>query len=305
MVRTAPGGDPGFPCYDHPTLTDELDHYTPNAITWRYYAAMPNSIWTAPNAVSHICNASNGSCQTSQGDWKYVSLEYENPNGTYNLAPVLTDIQNCNLAQVSWVTPDVKWSDHPGSGDNIGLGPDYVSNIIDAIGNSKQNSGGACDYWKADPTVILIIWDDWGGWYDHVPTSVGAGYPDSGGSGKQYVFGFRVPLLVVSSYTLARTVSGPITGQPTYPPPAQFTHDFGSILKFIENNWSGLTQIYENYPYADNYALDNKPPNYFSMGDFFMSPSQLSFTSIPTQHPPSYYTSYQGPPQGPVDGPDD
>jgi phospholipase C len=139
-----------------------------------------------------------------------VSLEYENPNGTYNLAPVLTDIQNCNLAQVSWVTPDVKWSDHPGSGDNIGLGPDYVSNIIDAIGNSKQNSGGACDYWKADPTVILIIWDDWGGWYDHVPTSVGAGYPDSGGSGKQYVFGFRVPLLVVSSYTLARTVSAPL-----------------------------------------------------------------------------------------------
>ena len=298
-----PGTYPGFPCYDHPTLTDELDHYGPPAIQWRYYAAEGNSIWTAPNAISHICNASNGSCQSSQGDWKYVSLEYENPNGTYNLAPVLTDIQNCNLAQVSWVTPDVRWSDHPGSSDNIGLGPDYVSNIVDAIGQSGQNS--KCDYWKADPTVILILWDDWGGWYDHVPTSVGVGYKGGNLSGIQYVFGFRVPLLVVSSYTPARTVSGAITGQPTYPPPAQFTHDFGSILAFIENNWSGLSEIYPSYHYADRYALDNNPPNYFSLGDFFTSPSQLSFTSIPTQHPPSFYTSYQEAPQGPVDGPDD
>jgi hypothetical protein len=198
------------------------------------------------NAATDAIARGIWSSSFSQGDWKYVTMEYANPNGTYNLAPILTDIQSCNLAQVSWVTPDVRWSDHPGSTDNIGLGPDYVSNIIDAIGNSKQNSGGACDYWKTDPTVVLILWDDWGGWYDHVkPPSVGVGYPGGGKNGIQYVFGFRVPLLVVSSYTPAGTVSGAITLTPTYPPNPQFTHDFGSILKFIENNWTGLKQIYE------------------------------------------------------------
>jgi phospholipase C len=49
----------------------------------------------------------------------------------------------------------------------------------------------------------LIVWDDWGGWYDHVNpiATIGGGnlgYPN--GTGEQYVYGFRVPLLVVSEW---------------------------------------------------------------------------------------------------------
>lgn len=43
-----------------------------------------------------------------------------------------------------------------------------------------------------------------------------------------------MPLLVVSAYTQPNTISGPISGTPTYPPPPERTHDFGSILKFSE-----------------------------------------------------------------------
>ena len=48
-------------------------------------------------------------------------------------------------------------------------------NIVNAIGQSAQNSGNVCDYWgksttaqRIEPTAIFVVWDDWGGWYDHV-----------------------------------------------------------------------------------------------------------------------------------------
>jgi phospholipase C len=59
-------------------------------------------------------------------------------------------------------------------------------------------------------TVILVVWDDWGGWYDHVnpngPDGPGIGY--SNNTGGQYVYGFRVPLLVVSTFAKQHYISG-------------------------------------------------------------------------------------------------
>jgi hypothetical protein len=66
------------------------------------------------------------------------------------------------LAAVSWVIPDGKYSDHP---INSGQGPAWVAAIVNAIGNSTT-----CDnnigYWQ--DTAIFITWDDRGGWFDHV-----------------------------------------------------------------------------------------------------------------------------------------
>jgi hypothetical protein len=206
------------------------------------------------------------------------------------------------------VIPDKKWSDHPGSGDNLGKGPFYVANIVNLIGQSTctdPNTGNT--YWN--DTAILIVWDDWGGWYDHVPPFRLGGYDDQDTNGKQYVYGFRVLFLVVSPYTPDHHVSGAITGPPSYPPPAQYTHDFGSILKFIENNW-GLNEINPNthpqWGYADHFAIDNNPPNYYSLGDFFQG-AYRDFTSIPVDPPynPSYFSNYPGVPEAPVDDTDD
>jgi phospholipase C len=79
------------------------------------------------------------------------------------------------------------------------------------VGQSK------CNYWK--DTAVLITWDDWGGWYDHVKPPVLSGIQGD------YQLGFRVPLLVVSAYTKPGTVSNA-------------DRDFGSILRFIEENFS-------------------------------------------------------------------
>lgn len=62
------------------------------------------------------------------------------------------------MQQVSWVIPDQLWSDHPSFG---GLGPSYVANLVDAIGNSTCEDTNGQTYWQ--DTAIFITWDDWGG----------------------------------------------------------------------------------------------------------------------------------------------
>jgi phospholipase C len=290
-------------CYDHNTLVTtqagSTGSVSDNGISWSYYAQLRGSIWDAPEANPQICYGLNGpppgnppypACtntyNTGLSEWNHVALANQPSiyGYTYSSAPIFDDIKNCNLPQISWVTPDEAWSDHPDDRNTLGnkdkgYGPSWVADIVDAIGNSNTYSHGACDYWSADPTAIFIVWDDWGGFYDHVPPpavyQADSGYlctttenppPNLWGCG--YVFGFRVPLLVASKYTnnnfsggSGPYVSGYVSSYPpTYPPPAEYTHDFGSILAFIENNFSPklgpIAPQVNGYTYADQNSLD-------------------------------------------------
>ncbi|HZP64620.1 MAG TPA: alkaline phosphatase family protein [Terriglobales bacterium] len=131
-------------------------------------------------------------------------------------AQVLLDIANNQLPVVSWVIPRGQNSDHAGL--NTGTGPSWVAAVVNAIGNSS--------YWS--DTAVFITWDDWGGWYDHVAPPIHNIYED----------GFRVPLIVVSPYAKAQYVSHKV-------------HDFGSILRFIEENFRLRTLGYDDSR-ADN-----------------------------------------------------
>lgn len=78
------------------------------------------------------------------------------------------------------------------------------------------------------------------------------GYPGGSGNGQQYVYGFRVPLLVVSAYNkqTSQSYTGYISGTMQNP----INYDFGSILKFIENTFlPPNTFINPLYPYADQF----------------------------------------------------
>jgi phospholipase C len=211
-----------YPCFEHATLTDLLD--TAN-ITWRYYAPSAGSIWTAPNAIQHMCgpNATPPNATSCVGsDWTGSAPKVV-LNQTESSAQILTDIASNQLAQVSWVIPDGQDSDHASS--NNGCGPSWVTLLVNAIGNSE--------YWSN--TAIILTWDDWGGWYDHVaPAVINNG--SSWGSG--YVYGFRVPMIAISPYARPGHIS-------------HVTHDFGSILKFIETNFNLPSLGYADAP-ADN-----------------------------------------------------
>src|SRR5579859_252614 len=134
-----------FPCFDHPTVTDLLET---NGNTWRYYSPSLG-IWNGPEAIQHICGTLTGGGTCGGTDW--------NNHVVLKNTQLFTDISSNQLPEVSWVIPTGQASDHAASND--GSGPSWVASVVNAIGNSP--------YWKN--TAIFITWDDWGGWYDHVP----------------------------------------------------------------------------------------------------------------------------------------
>ena len=320
----------GYTCYDRNTLvtvstsiagavSTRLDK-AKAAITWRYYAQQPGIIWDAPESITQTCYSQNAIAPNSGGtapaacgpnssglnEYSHVSFPVTSgPNATG--APILTDIQNCDLQQVSWVTPDEVWSDHPGQDPN-NLGPSWVAVILNAIGQSANpgNSinpitGNNCDYWgnntndtkttTIEPTAVFVVWDDWGGFYEHVPPpGVNPDGTCSRSWGCGYTYGFRVPLLVASEYTAPGTVSGALSSNtlPTLSQyanlPPQWTHDFGSLLKFTEENfYPANTKIAPGkYTYADSNTYDTtyNGATVVPLWEFFNSPKTLPFTAI-------------------------
>jgi len=243
---------PIYPCFEHATLSDELDTA---GVTWRYYTPSAGSIWTAPDAIEHICQQQtvNGVLTCTGPDWtgKVVIPQSQ----------VLVDLANRQLAQVTWVIPDGQESDHALSND--GSGPSWVASIVNSIGNSP--------FWAN--TAIIITWDDWGGWYDHVPPKV---VNDGVSWGSGYVYGFRVPLIIVSPYAKPAYIS-------------HVTHDFGSILHFVE-----ATYHLPSLGYADSAADD--------LSDCFnLTQRPLSFQTFPAALQASDFLSDKRPPAGPDD----
>jgi phospholipase C len=212
-----------YPCFDRLTMMDLLDA---KHLKWHYYVFSYNpGLWIAPDAIKHI--------RQEKGYRSEV------------LAPssrVLEDVLNGDLESVVWVTPDADDSDHAHVTD--GSGPSWVASIVNAIGLSK--------YWN--DTVILLTWDDWGGWFDHVKPPV---Y-------NSYELSFRVPLLVISPYSKRGYVS-------------HRQHEMGSLLKFIEEAY-GLNSLGTTDVRADDLA------DFF---DFNQSPRK--FVPIHAPVKPSYF----------------
>jgi hypothetical protein len=309
----------GWPndCYTHDSLV--TDGNGSKGFSWRYYVPVGGGgIWDAPAALSEICLPLNDKGQCNGG--VYTTHVVAAGTGPGQGAPILTAIQNCALKDISWAIPDAAWSDHPGeSRGTPPYGPSWVGDIVDAVGNASN-----CDqsgYWN--DTAIFIVWDDWGGWFDHVTPATYPGFYRSSsatacptsvqpnGWGCGYTYGFRVPLLVVSAYTKAGYVSGACTGncpQKVFP----YVHDFGSILAFTEWNFSAppnsLPFIAQPY-YADYNAPDwGLLRNNVPLSDFFNLNTPRPFTSINTSYNAQFFEDYYAnghTPTGPDGGPDD
>jgi phospholipase C len=172
------------PCFTQfRTMADTLDA---RHVSWKYYAPgleeQGGTLWTSFDAIHHVRYGP---------DW---TRNIVTPQTT-----VLTDAAQGRLASVSWVIPDWLDSDHPAADSDTG--PSWVANVVNAVGKSKD--------WKT--TAIVIVWDDWGGWYDNVPP------PQHDFRGN----GVRVGCLIVSPYSRKGYVSHTV-------------YEFGSILKFVE-----------------------------------------------------------------------
>ncbi len=171
-----------FPCYSHfNTMATTLDAAN---VSWKYYITrlLNSGIWGPFEAIRYVRYGP---------DW--------NTDIIVPQTRILSDPGQGQLAGVSWVTPSHIDSDHPGA--HSPFGPWWVTSIVNAIGESQ--------YWNS--TAIIIVWDDWGGFYDN------AAPPQLDYRG----LGIRVPCLIISPYAKQGYVS-------------HTQYEFGSILKFIE-----------------------------------------------------------------------
>ncbi|HEY5426160.1 MAG TPA: alkaline phosphatase family protein [Candidatus Tumulicola sp.] len=229
-----------FPCLNYPTGTmrDLLDA---KKVSWKYYSPLyhpkqggAGALW---NAFAAIDAVRNGPEWTTN-----ISMPQTN---------ICKDIDSGTLPAVSWVIPDQLDSDHPQSKNQIDTGPDWIAAVVNKIGQSS--------YWNS--TAVVIVWDDWGGFFDNVA-------PKQYASGE---LGFRVPAMVVSPYINAGTIS-------------HTPFEFGSILKFVEQTF-GLGSLHTSDVRAASIG------SIFS----FKKPAR-TFSAIPTKdscdyfikRPPSY-----------------
>jgi phospholipase C len=220
-----------YPCFTYETAADLLDAAS---VSWRYYVVTPvNSSFSAFDAIENVRDGA---------DWKNVV-----PN-----TDIFSDVTNGTLRQVSWVTPSGPNSDHAGPNSGSG-GPDWVASIVNAIGESS--------YWNS--TAIIVMWDDWGGWYDHV---IPKQYPDPVTNAYEGL-GFRIPLIVVSPYAKAGYIS-------------HKRHELASSLKFIEATF-GLPSLGGADARADAFA---------DIFDYTQAP--IPFQPIPTHRNARYFIEH-------------
>lgn len=136
------------------------------------------------------------------------------------------DLREGTLPQVAFVVP-VGASEHPPG--SIVNGARFVKRLINGLMRSN--------YWNR--SAFMWSYDDWGGWYDHVPPPA---VDDFG-------YGFRVPALLVSPYAKRGYID-------------HTTLDFTSFLKFIEENFD-LEPLATRDAQANNFldAFDfSQPP---------------------------------------------
>jgi len=261
----------GTTCFSHDTMASLLEQY---GYRWRYYTTgfpathVSNSIWTAPNWIQEICQPNSTFTACTGREW--LDNVDENP------PDILRDLQNCNLKDMVWVIPKGQYSDHPSSTakqSNDG-GPAWVANVVNAVSGSPcvdQVNGARVPYW-AD-TAIVVTWDDWGGFYDHVlPPFLSAPRQGQG----DYQLGFRVPLIFISAYTV------PIIDSVNQ-------YDFGSILRFVEGNFG----IHEG---ALGFADQRSSTNLSAFYNFLKPPKKFV---IPTKVPASFFLNDTRPAEPP------
>lgn len=234
---TPPTG--GFP---NMTIFDLLDQA---GITWRYYYQDSSPIWIPI--------------------W---SVYFKDTANIVPIANYYNDVQNAStFPQVVFIEENGSMDEHPkpnpgasGATGSIQLGANLTAGIVDALLASPT--------WPS--SVLILTYDEAGGTHDHVAPpanqAIPDGYPPMTDPGTDQPgifnqFGMRVPLMVVSPWTIPHFVS-------------HVVRDHTSILKFIETRFS-LPPLTARDAAADN------------MLEFF----EPGFASTPWLTPPTVSSS--------------
>ena len=213
---------------DLPTIFDRLEE---QGISWKFY------VQNYDPQINYRTLSEYSGNRTSQAIWVpilHIDRFIDDPNLSSHIVDMseyFTDLENDTLPAVSYMVPSGASEHPPGS---LRSGQKFVKSLIQALMRSEA--------W--DSSAFLYTYDDWGGWYDHVPP------PQVDENG----YGMRVPALLVSAYARRGYIDSTEL-------------DFTSVPKFIEENWN-------LEPLADRDANANSFMNAF---DFSQPPRQAFF----------------------------
>ena len=186
LIRIASYWEDTRTCIDIEVLPDLLEKA---GISWKYYAR-PDIWMNALQAIQHVRFGPM---------WNKVEVP-EN---------FLRDVRQGELPAVSWlIPPEGNPNEHPGSNTNVCEGENWTVEYVNAVMKSE--------FWES--TAIVIVWDDFGGFYDHfVPPHYD-------------IMGLRprTPALIISPWTVRgdNPDGGSIDST---------EYEFSSVLRFIEN----------------------------------------------------------------------
>ena len=225
----------GFP------FASVVKHFASQNISWKYYVETQPKVpgWEETNAsLARLAfpDPKGFTLWNPMPGFKAIREDQSRMDRLVSLDEYFEDLQKGTLPQVAWITPDFQDSEHPP--EPLDQGMWYVTKVVNALMQSA--------YWNK--TAIFLTWDDYGGFYDHVPP------PEI----DAYGYGPRVPMLVISPYAKANYVS-------------HYTYDFTSVLRFLEERWSlpPLT------------ARDHRANNMLDCFDFNQAPLSSYVIPIP------------------------
>lgn len=166
-------------------------------------------------------------------------------------AEFLADAAAGTLPAVSFIDPrfideasGTSADDHPHS--DIRRGEKFMEEIYRAVTTSPS--------WSH--TVLVFTFDEWGGFFDHVPPPVGPIPPADLLAGNDGRLGFRVPCVIVSPFAPAR--------------PSHIEFEHSSVLSMIEWRWD-LQPLTERDATANNlalaldFSLNRQPPKQYNV----------------------------------------
>ena len=225
------------PLYHQPSFARHLDAHR---VSWRWYSFDPGTLRLADAHYLLGHHHRFGYFSKTGLPWKAAFDISCNPK----IASFLEDAASGTLPSVSWIDPAFTNfnplgfpvnDDHPMA--DIKDGQDLVLAVYDALASSPQ--------W--DRSLLVIVYDEHGGFYDHVPPPEAA--DDEPGMFGRY--GVRVPAIIVSPWLEARTVSHTV-------------FDHSSIIKTILSRFCPQA-LHEPPPAAGRQARLGLGPQYPGM----------------------------------------
>lgn len=178
-------------------------------VSWGFYVVDGTEPDCAnPNAMSCVAgqqSAATPSYWNPLPDFDDVQQDGQVGN-VQSVSHFFTAARAGTLPQVVWIVPSAPVSEHPGGGNSVLDGQAYVTGLINAVMSGPN--------WNS--TAIFVTWDDFGGYYDHMPP------PQVDKVG----YGFRVPGLLISPYARKGYIDHQVLS-------------FDAYLKFIEDRFLG------------------------------------------------------------------